>query len=91
MSGDVPCTGKAAQPATSFAVARMMGLETAAKLLGGQGPLAGAIGIHARSLRAKLTGERGISRGDLLLAAGALDARAARLADHARKLREEAA
>lgn len=77
-----------AHPAPSFAVTRMMGLDTAAAMMGGQRPLADAIGIGPRALRAKLAAERGVSNADLLLAAGALEKRAARLAEHGRKLRE---
>ena len=44
------CTAKAAHPATVTNMARMMGLTTAAKLLGGQPELAEAMGIQPRSL-----------------------------------------
>lgn len=84
------CTGKPVQQSYQIAVTRMLGLETAAKMLGGQEELAKAIGIEVRSLRAKFTAARGVSNDDLISAAQALEARAARVADHARKLREEA-
>lgn len=67
----------------------MMGLNTAASLLGGQERLADALGINARSLRNKLSADRGVSNGDLLAAAAALDARAARIAALAAELRAE--
>ena len=83
-----PCTVKAAHPATSVTIGRMMGLETAAGMLGGQRHLADALGIEPRSLRSKLVADRGVSDADLRFAARALEDRAARLVDHARKLRE---
>lgn len=69
----------------------MMGLETAAEMLGGKEALGGELGISGRMVRYKLTGDRGVSSGDLMLAAGALDKLAARIAAHAQKLRDEAA
>lgn len=84
------CAAKAAHPATSFSVARMMGLVTAATMLGGQDALAEALGIQPRSLRAKLNADRGVSGSDLMAAADALDARAGKLRAHATKLRAEA-
>ena len=56
-------------------------------MLGGQAPLADAIGIDPRSLRAKLQAGRGISDGDLWCAIRALRARAARVSDLADRLR----
>jgi hypothetical protein len=67
----------------------MRGLEVAAGMLGGQAVLAQALNIDPRSLRAKLTADRGVSDADLLAAAAALDARAAHLVRHAEKLRAE--
>ena len=84
-------TSRAYNQAQSLSVVRMMGLTTAAVMLGGQDKLADALGIQPRSLRAKLAGERGVSNADLLAVADAIDTRIGRLADHARKLREEAA
>jgi len=81
------CTSKAAHPVN---IARMMGLTTAAAMLGGQLKLAEAMGIQPRSLRAKSSADRGISNDDLTAAAAALEVRAKRLTDHARKLRQEA-
>lgn len=73
-------------------VARMVGLERAGELLGrgGQKVIADALGIDPRALRYKNAGDAAISDGDLRSAAGALEAAAARLIDHAHKLREEA-
>lgn len=82
---------RAGKAAHTLSVARMMGLATAATMLGGQDKLSDALGIQGRSLRAKLSAERGVSADDLRSAADALDAHAACIADHARKLREEAA
>jgi len=84
------CSAKAEQRGNPVTVARMMGLDTAAGMLGGKPTLARALAIEDRTLRYKLTGDRGVSRADLLAAAAALDTRAARIADHARKLRDEA-
>lgn len=83
------CSAKAERCLPISAV-RMMGLETAAAILGGVDVLAGALGITPRGVRHKLTGDRGISDADLIAAAVALDARAARVAGHAAKLRAEA-
>lgn len=85
------CAAKPAQSRTVLSVARMMGLTTAATMLGGQSELAEALGIQPRSLRAKLSSERGISGVDLCSTADALDARARRIMAHAEKLRTEAA
>ena len=75
--------GKAAQ---NLSVARMMGFETASKMLGGQRHVSDALGIGERALRAKLTAERGISYSDLTLTAKELRRRAATLIGHADKL-----
>ena len=83
-------TNSTAKAAHSLSVVRMMGLTTAATMLGGQVELAEAMGIQPRSLRAKFSADRGISADDLRSAADALDARAARLTQHAQKLRDEA-
>lgn len=85
------CAAKPAHPATSFSVVRMMGLTTAATMLGGQSELAEALGIQPRSLRAKFSAERGVSNDDLRSAADALDRQAKRIMAHAEKLRAEAA
>ncbi len=84
------CTAKPAHSRLSLDILRMMGLETSATLLGGQGPLAAALGIEPRSLRAKMAGDRSVSDADMTNAADALEARAAKLLDHASKMREAA-
>lgn len=84
------CSAKAEQKGHPVSVARMMGMETAAAILGGVDVLAQALGITARGVRHKLTGDRGVSNADLIAAAVAMEARAKRIADHAFKLREEA-
>jgi len=68
----------------------MIALQTAGELLG-QKKLAEAMNIDQRTLRYKVTADRGVSDVDLKLAVWALEARAERLADHARKLRAEMA
>lgn len=73
-------------------IARMTGLERAGELLGrgGQKVIADALGIDPRALRYKNAGDSAISDGDLRSAASALEEVAAKLIDHAHKLREEA-
>lgn len=83
-------SAKTEQPTHSVGMARMMGLETAATMLGGKDALGDVLGISGRAVRYKLTGERGVSNADLTLAAGALEKLAQRVADHAVKLREVA-
>ncbi|MBB4618656.1 hypothetical protein [Sphingomonas abaci] len=90
MTEAATCAAKAAHSST-FSVARMMGLTTAATMLGGQSELAEALGIQPRSLRAKFSAERGVSDDDLRSAADALDRQAKRIMAHAEKLRTEAA
>lgn len=55
----------------------------------GQERLADGMGLAARSLRAKLSIDRGLSDADLLGAAGAVEARAAELTALAGKIREQ--
>ncbi len=64
----------------------MVGLQTAATLLGGQAALADALVIGPRAVRAKLGAERGITRADLTMTSAALRAHAARITAHAAKL-----
>ena len=90
MSHENACAGKAAQKGHPLKVERMMGLHTAAMLLGGIEKLAGALDIQERGTRAKISGERGVSDADLLATAAALDERADRVRAHAEKLRQEA-
>lgn len=68
---------------------RMMGLETAVKMMAGKDGLAEAMGITVRALTYKLNAERGVSDDDLRNAATALDQRALRVAAHAAKLRAQ--
>lgn len=84
----VKCAARAARSAPSMA--RMMGLDTAAMMLGGRHILAEALGLAPRTIRAKLSAERGITEMELRLAAAALEERAAQLSEHARKMRDEA-
>lgn len=83
------CAASSARSRGVFHVGRMQGLETAAKLLGGQQMLCNAIGVETRSLRAKISAERGISDGDIRLTIAALESKATRLLAHAEKLRGE--
>lgn len=85
------CAGKPAQKGHPLKVERMMGLHTAAMMLGGIEKLAEALTIQERGTRAKISGERGVSDADLLATAAALDERADRVRAHAEKLRQEAA
>lgn len=85
-----PCSAKPEQKGLPVGMARMMGLETAAGMLGGKRQLVDAHGIGERAAAHKVAGARGISNGDLLMTAGALDKLARRISDHAKKLRNEA-
>lgn len=69
--------------------ARLMRITVLRKVgeLIGRDNLAGALGIEARSLRAKIGAERGIADEDLTRAAAAVDAQAQVLAEFAEKLR----
>lgn len=89
MAEPVASSAKAEQGTHSVGMARMMGLETAADFLGGKEALGNELGISTRMVRYKLTGDRGVSNGDLLMTAGALDKLAARITAHAAKLRGE--
>ncbi len=90
-TGTLPSATKcAARPARSApSMPRMMGLDTAAMMLGGRHILAEALGLAQRTVRAKLSAERGVTDDDLRAAANALDARAILLTQHAHKLRTE--
>lgn len=85
------CSGKSEQRGLPLTVPRMMGFVTAAALLGGIKNLADHLSISERAVAHKIAGDRGISDEDLLGAADALDARAAKIAGHAAKLRAEIA
>jgi hypothetical protein len=82
-------TAKAAQASHLIAMPRMAALMKAGALLGSAQALADALGIQPRSLRAKTGAERGVSCDDLRAAADALDARAARMVEHAARMRAE--
>ena len=95
--GKDTCAARPAQKGHPIEMARMMGIETAADLLGGVHALAVAMGIKERGTRAKMDGDRGISDENLLAIADALDVQAAKVAaratkilEHAQKLRREA-
>ena len=87
---DVPlqaCSSKSEQRGLPLAIDRMMGLETAARMLGGKAKLAEALCCTPRSIHYKVEAGRGISNLDLNLAAAALEERADALRTHALKLR----
>jgi len=81
------CSRKREQVAFPIVVIRMMGLDTAAGLLG-KNKLADELCITVRALNFKISGDRGASDANLMDAAAALESRGERLLDHARKLRE---
>ena len=83
----VTCSRKQEQVAFPVAVIRMMGLDTAAGLLG-KSTLANELCITVRALNFKISGDRVASDANLTDAAAALESRGKRLLDHARKLRE---
>ncbi len=87
MTAATPACSAKADQSTTFSVKWMTGLETAADILGSKVRLADVLAIDPRSLRNKLDAGRGISRGDMLMTAGALDRLAARAIAHADKLR----
>lgn len=66
---------------------RVTMLQKAQEMIG-QERLADGMGLAARSLRAKLSVDRGLSDADLLGAAGAVEARAAEMAALAARIRE---
>jgi hypothetical protein len=82
------CSQKREQRGFPIAMPRMMGLATAAEILGSKRELAESLGIGRRSVNLKLSAERGISDCDIIFAAKALEAHAARILEHARKLRD---
>lgn len=89
---EATCTAKAAQQkGLPISTARMMGLEVAARMLGGTDNLAGILDINPRSLRAKYTADRGIADGELVATAEALEEKAGKILAHAAKLRAEVA
>jgi hypothetical protein len=82
----VNCSQSREQRGLPVAVVRMMGLETAAELLG-KGRLADELCITVRALNYKMNADRGVSDADIAAAALALEDRAEKLLAHARKLR----
>ena len=68
-------------------ISRMMGLQTAYEILGGKKAMADALGVGVRSLNHKLNADRGVSNLDLFVAAKTLETRAAKMMQHAAKLR----
>ena len=68
-------------------ISRMMGLQTAYEILGGKKALADALGVGVRSLNHKLNADRGVSNLDLFVTARTLETRAAKMMQHAVKLR----
>ena len=68
-------------------MARMMGLQTAYEILGSKKALADALGVGVRSLNHKLNADRGVSNLDLFVTARTLETRAAKMLQHAAKLR----
>lgn len=69
-------------------VRRVVLFDRARVALGGAAPLADALGISRRALHYKLSVDRGLTAGDIMLAAEAVDARAAELVKLAADLRE---
>jgi len=65
---------------------RIMGLDTAADMLG-KGALADDLGISVRALNFKINAERGICDSDVIATVRALEDRAQKLLTHAAKLR----
>jgi len=81
------CSQKPEHPsAMPIDVRRIMGLDTAAKLVGAIA-LAEEMGIGVRALNYKINGERGASDDDMLAAVRLIERRAAKLLTHAHKLR----
>lgn len=77
---------RASKAAQRTDVLRMVGMQTAAQMLGGHQHLADALSIGVRALRAKFAAERGITYTDLTLSAKALRVFAERVREHAAKL-----
>ncbi|MEG3166641.1 hypothetical protein U1737_00350 [Sphingomonas sp. LB3N6] len=85
----VNCSQKQEQRGYPIEIRRMVGMQTAFEILGGNDRLASALGITVRSLNYKLNAERGVSNLDLALGANTLETRGKKMLDHARKLRDE--
>jgi len=80
------CSQKREQRGMPIEMMRIMGLDTAAKLLG-KGRLADELNITVRALNYKIDAGRGVSDADVIAAARGLEERAARFHAHAQKLR----
>jgi len=80
-------SSKREQRGLPIEISRMMGLQTAYEILGGKKALADALGVGVRSLNHKLNADRGVSNLDLFVAAKTLETRAAKMMQHAAKLR----
>jgi len=81
------CSPKREQRGLPIEISRMMGLQTAYEILGGKKALADALGVCVRSLNHKLNADRGVSNLDLFVTAKTLETRAAKMLQHAAKLR----
>ncbi len=81
------CSPKREQRGLPIEISRMMGLQTAYEILGGKKALADALGVCVRSLNHKLNADRGVSNLDLFVTARTLETRAAKMMQHAAKLR----
>jgi hypothetical protein len=82
------CSSKQEQRGFPISMPRMMGLATAAEILGSKRELHEALGICLRNLNFKLNADRGISDFDIICAAKTLEARGTKMLEHARKLRD---
>lgn len=86
-AGSATCSQKPEQQrGMPIDVRRIMGLDTAAKMVGTVA-LAEEMGVSVRALNYKTNGERGASDDDMLAAVRLIERRAAKLLSHAYKLR----
>ena len=83
---DTNCSQKREQRGMPVEMVRIMGLDTAAQLLG-KGRLADELSITVRALNYKIDAGRGVSDADVVAAARGLEERAERFLAHAQKLR----
>lgn len=83
---DTNCSQKREQRGMPVEMVRIMGLDTAAQLLG-KGRLADELCITVRALNYKIDAGRGVSNADVIAAARGLEERAERFLAHAQKLR----
>lgn len=80
------CSPKREQRGMPVEMVRIVGLDTAAQLLG-KGRLADELCITVRALNYKIDAGRGVSDADVVAAARGLEDRAERFLTHAQKLR----